>query len=94
MGYVFRDSVLVRFREVRFERVCFGIRFGRGRFGRCVLGQGFVGYTFRDSFLGAKIRGEHFEEVCFGLRVRRERFSGLLFWSGFVRYVLRRCISG
>ena len=25
-GYVFRDSVLVRFREVRFERVCFEVR--------------------------------------------------------------------
>ena len=25
-GYVFRDSILVRFREVRFERVCFEVR--------------------------------------------------------------------
>ena len=31
-GDVGRDSVLVRFREVRFERVCFGVRFGWERF--------------------------------------------------------------
>ena len=80
MGYVFRDSVLVRFREVRFERVCFEVRFRRGRSsGMC---------------LGAKIREVHFGEVCFEVRFGRVRFSGLLFWLGFVRYVLRRCISG
>ena len=37
-GYVSRDSVLVRFREVRFERVCLEVSFG--------------GYVFRNSVLG------------------------------------------
>ena len=37
-GSVFRDRVLVRFCEVRFERVCFGSRFRRIRFGEMHFG--------------------------------------------------------
>ena len=50
-----------KIRGVRFERVCFEVRFRRGHLsGMC---------------LGAKIREVRFEEVCFGIRFGRERFS-------------------
>ena len=61
-GYVFRDSVLVRFREVRFERVCFEAR---------VRWKRFSGSLFRVRFCGVR-----FERVCFGSRFRRVCFSG------------------